>query len=364
MPHLTFFFICVKHCDCWCAGKKNNRTSHLKENILDKKAIIIGTGSAAPQRVVTNHDLAKIVDTTDEWIIRRTGIRERRIASSDKNEETSDLSASASLAALEMAKKSPNDMDMIILGTVTGDRSFPAAACFVQDKIGAKNAAAFDVSAGCSGFIYSLSLAQNFIMAGQCENILVIGVDRISVMLDWKDRTNCVLFGDGAGAVVVTAGKGPNGVLSTHLKSDGSCWDILYGEYGTPYVHPGMEPMDPKPFHVVMEGNKVFKKAVTSMAQVSAEALKKNGLTAKDVSLLIPHQANMRIITALAERVGIGMDRVCTNIERYGNTSSGSIPIALDEVNRQGRLKKGDIVLLVTFGAGPTWAASVISWGD
>jgi len=329
---------------------------------LDKKAIIIGTGSATPERVVTNQDLEKIVDTNDEWITRRTGIKERRIASADKNEETSDLSAKAGLAALEMAGKIPNDMDMVIVGTVTGDRSFPATACLVQNKIGAKNAAAFDVSAGCSGFIYALSVAQNFILTGHSENIMVIGVDRISVMLDWKDRANCVLFGDGAGAAVVTAGSGKNGVLSTHLKSDGSCWDILYGEYGTPYIHPDMEPMKPKPFHVVMEGNKVFKKAVTSMSRIAAQALEENNLTADDISLLIPHQANMRIITALADRVGIDMDRVYTNIERYGNTSSGSIPIALDEVNRQGRLKKNDIILLITFGAGPTWAASVISW--
>ncbi|SHK06430.1 3-oxoacyl-[acyl-carrier-protein] synthase-3 [Desulfatibacillum alkenivorans DSM 16219] len=325
--------------------------------------VIIGTGSAWPERAVSNLDLQNIVDTSDEWITRRTGIRQRFIARADQNEETSDLAASASLAALEMAGKTPADLDMIILGTVTGDKPFPACACLVQDKIKAKKAAAFDISAGCSGFIYSLSMAQNLIKAGQCNTVLVIGVDRISVMLDWKDRANCVLFGDGAGAVVVAAGEGPEKILSTHIRSDGACWDMLYGEYGAPYVHPSLEPLQPKPFHVVMEGNRVFKKAVSSMASLSHEALKANNLTGEDIALLIPHQANMRIITALAERVNVDMDRVYTNIDRFGNTSSGSIPIALDEAHRKGVIQKGDHVLLVTFGAGPTWGASVISWG-
>ncbi|MBI9077587.1 MAG: ketoacyl-ACP synthase III [Desulfatibacillum sp.] len=324
--------------------------------------VIIGTGSAWPQRAVTNQDLQEIVDTSDEWITRRTGIRQRYIARADRNEETSDLSAAASLAALEMAGKSPDDLDMVIVGTVTGDRPFPACACLVQKKIKASRAAAFDISAGCSGFVYSLSMAENLIKAGQCDTILVVGVDRISVMLDWKDRANCVLFGDGAGAVVVTAGEGPNRILSTHIRSDGECWDMLYGEYGTPYVHPGLEPMTPKPFHVVMEGNKVFKKAVSSMTALSQKALEHNGLTGKDITMLFPHQANMRIISALAERVDIGMDRVYTNIDRFGNTSSGSIPIALDEAHRLGKLRKGDLILMVTFGAGITWGASVISW--
>ena len=327
-----------------------------------REPVIIGTGSAWPQRAVCNQDLQEIVDTSDEWITRRTGIRQRYISRAGHSEETSDLAASASLAALEMAGKTPDDLDMIILGTVTGDKPFPACACLVQDKIKAKQAAAFDISAGCSGFIYSLSMAQNLIKAGQCNTVLVVGVDRISVMLDWKDRANCVLFGDGAGAVVVTAGEGPNKVLSTHIRSDGACWDMLYGEYGTPYVHPNMEPLEPKPFHVVMEGNRVFKKAVSSMASLSLKALKQNGLTGKDLAMLIPHQANMRIISALAERVDVEMDRVYTNIDRFGNTSSGSIPIALDEAHRQGKLQKGDLVLLVTFGAGPTWGASIISW--
>ncbi len=332
------------------------------DNSSDRTPIITGTGSAWPQKAVTNQELESIVDTSDEWITRRTGIGQRYISQANRNEDASDLSAAASLAALEMAGKSPDDLDMIILGTVTGDRPFPACACIVQKKIKANKAAAFDISAGCSGFLYSLSMAQNLIKAGQCRTILVIGVERLSSMLDWKDRANCVLFGDGAGAVVVEAGNGPGGVLSTHIQSDGECWDMLYGEYGTPFVHPDLEPLTSKPFYVVMEGNKVFKKAVSSMAALSHEALVQNNLTSDDISLLIPHQANMRIITALADRVGIGMDRVYTNIQRFGNTSSGSIPIALDEVHRQGCLHKGDKIMLVTFGAGVTWGASVVEW--
>lgn len=327
------------------------------------KAIITGTGSAAPERIIDNQDLEKIVDTSDEWITRRTGISQRRVGRDGMDEDTSHISSRAALAALEMAGKDPEDVDMIIMGTVTGDLPFPACACLVQDKIKAKNAAAFDVSAGCSGFVYSLSLAQNYIQLEQAKTIVVIGVDRISVMLDWKDRANCVLFGDGAGAVVVEAARTQRGILSTHIKSDGSCWDMLHGRYGTPYVHPSIEPFTPKPYHVVMEGNKVFKKAVSSMTSISKKALKQHGLSGEDVSMLIPHQANMRIITALAERMKVPMERVYTNIERYGNTSSGSIPLALDEANRQGKVKEGDILLLVTFGAGVTWAASVISWG-
>lgn len=326
------------------------------------RARIIGTGSTTPKRILTNTDLENIVDTSDEWITRRTGIKERRIAQKGAGEDTSDLAGNASLKALEMANMSPEELDLIVVGTITPDRQFPSVACLVQNKINADNANAFDVSAGCSGFLYALSIAENAIATGSCKKALVIGAERLSSVANWQDRSTCVLLGDGAGVVVLTAANGDDGVLSSHLGSDGRCWELLYSEDGTPDPPKILEAFEGKPYYLTMEGNKLFKKAVKYLSDIAMEALGHNNLSGSDVKLVVPHQANIRIIQALAEKISIPMEKVYTNIHKYGNTSSASIPIALDEANREGLLRPGDIVLLVTFGAGLTWGASVVRW--
>ncbi|UCF84862.1 MAG: ketoacyl-ACP synthase III [Desulfobacteraceae bacterium] len=326
------------------------------------QAHIIGTGSATPERILSNKDLENIVDTSDEWITRRTGIKERRISSKEKNESTTDLATRASLKAMEMAGISAGSIDMIVVGTVTSDRPFPSAACMVQEALNAQNAAAFDVSAGCSGFLYALAVANNAIQCETCGTALVVGVERLSSILNWQDRGTCVLLGDGAGAIVLTSKKDQGGVLSTHLKSDGTLWDLLYSSYGNSYIPKTLQAMDIKPFHIHMDGNRLFKKAIKWLCSISNEALRHNSLAIDDIGLLVPHQANIRIIQAMAKNLPISMERVYTNIHRYGNTSSASIPIALDEANREGLLRKGEKVLLVSFGAGLTWGSSILSW--
>ncbi len=327
-----------------------------------KTGRIVGTGSTTPKRILTNKDLEKIVDTTDEWITRRTGIKERRISSNGQSENTSDLATSASIKALEMAGISPETLDMIVVGTVTPDRQFPSAACLVQKALKASKAVAFDVSAGCSGFLYALSVTNNAIATGSCKNALVIGAERLSCITNWEDRSTCVLLGDGAGAVVLTPTTNHDGILSTHLESDGSFWNLLYASDGTYKIPEILDTVEGKSFFVKMEGNKLFKKAVSCLADIAESTLAHHGLTSADIKLMVPHQANLRIIRAAAEKLSIPMERVYTNIEKYGNTSSASIPIALDEANREGLLKAGDRVLLVTFGAGLTWGASVVHW--
>ncbi|HUU40635.1 MAG TPA: beta-ketoacyl-ACP synthase III [Desulfatiglandales bacterium] len=325
------------------------------------KSYIVGTGSMIPKRVLTNKDLESIVDTTDEWIMRRTGIKERRICTTGNGESTSDMATSASLKALEMACVSPEDLDMIIVGTVTPDIQFPSVACFVQKALGATKAAAFDLSAGCSGFIYALSVANNAIATGNCKTALVIGVERLSSVLNWQDRTTCVLLGDGAGAVVLKPTKDQHGILSTHLQSDGNFWNLLYAYDRAPKVST-LDTVEERPFALRMDGNKLFKKAINCLFDIANLALEHNNLSCSDIKLLIPHQANIRIINALAEKLSIPMDMIYINIDKYGNTSSATIPIALDEANREGLLKQGDYILLVTFGAGLTWGASIVKW--
>ena len=326
------------------------------------KASIVGTGSATPEKILTNLDLEGIVETSDEWITRRTGIKERHIASQHLQEKTSDLATRASLAACEMAGIAPELLEMIVVGTVTPDRLFPAVGCMVQENLGANRAAAFDLSAGCSGFLYGLSTAVNAIETGSCKNALVIGAERLSSVLDWYDRSTCVLMGDGAGAVVLSAAADGNAILSTHLGSDGSFWNLLYATERTNGIPSVLEMIHANSFVLKMEGNRLFKKAVFFLSEIAERALRHNSLTSAEIKLLIPHQANMRIISATAERLEIPMERVFTNIEKYGNTSSASIPIALDEAHRQGLISVGDHVMLVTFGAGLTWGASVIRW--
>lgn len=326
------------------------------------KAAITGTGSAVPELILSNKDFEHIVDTNDEWIIRRTGIRERRIASTERKESTADLSSRAALNAMDMAGISAADLDMIVVGTVTPDQQVPAAACMIQEALDAENAYAFDVSAGCTGFLYALSTVSNAVSVGSCHKALVVGVDRLSTILNWQDRGTCVLLGDGAGAVIIEATDVRDGVLSTHLKSDGKAWNLLYSAYGDRPIPETLSDVELKPYYLIMDGNRLFKRAVECLSTISLEALAHNNLTTDDVKLVVPHQANMRIIQAAFSRVNIPMERVYTNLDRYGNTSSGTIPIALDEANRKGLLERGDRVLLVAFGAGLTWGSALVEW--
>jgi 3-oxoacyl-[acyl-carrier-protein] synthase-3 len=323
---------------------------------------IIGTGSVVPQNILSNADLTKIVDTSDEWITRRTGIKERRISNKNANESTTDMGTRAAQAAMEMADVPPDQIDAIMVGTVTADHLFPSAACMIQKQLGANNAAAFDISAGCSGFIYGLEAANNSIRAGQSETVLVVGTERLSSVVNWKDRGTCVLLGDGAGAVVLRSREDDGGILSTHIKSDGQFWDLLHSEEGNDFLPETLKNTAVRPYTLAMEGNRLFKQAVGSMANIAEQALAQNGIDREDIQLVVPHQANLRILQAVADKLKLPMDKFFTNLYKYGNTSSASIPLALDEAYRTGRICVGDNVLMVSFGAGLTWGASVINW--
>ena len=325
-------------------------------------AHIIGTGAAVPKRILANEDLEKIVDTTDEWITRRTGIKERRISNKNAQEFTTDLGSSAARRALDMAGLSADQLDTIVVATVTADHLFPSAACMIQKEIAANNAAGFDLSAGCSGFIYALEQANNSIRLGQSTNVLVVGAERLSSVVNWKDRGTCVLLGDGAGAVVLQGRTDTGGILSTHIKSDGRFWDLLHSIEGNDYLPETLRDTATKPYILTMEGNRLFKQAVGSMANIAGQALAQNGLTRNDIDLVVPHQANLRILQAVADKLNMSMDKFFTNLHKYGNTSSASIPLALDEAHRSGRIKEGDHILLVSFGAGLTWGAAVLRW--
>lgn len=321
---------------------------------------ISGTGKAVPERVLTNFELEKMVETSDEWIRTRTGIKERRIA--DGETAASDLAYEASIKALESAKIKVGNIDIIIVATVTPDTLFPSTACHLQKLLGAHSAFAFDISAACSGFLYGLEVARSLIASERFETILLVGVEVLTKIADYQDRNTCVLFGDGAGAVVLHPGVGRMEILSTYLGSDGSLGHLLYLPAGGSRYPATHETVDRKLHFIRMEGNDVFKHAVRAMEDSAIKALKLAGLSEKDVDFLIPHQANIRIIDATAKRLGLSKDRVYVNIERYGNTSAASIPLALDEANRKGLLKKGMIVVLAAFGGGFTWGAAVIRW--
>ena len=325
-------------------------------------AHIVGTGSSLPQRVLTNIDLENIVDTTDEWITRRTGIKQRRIARKGANESTTDLGTQAARAAMEMADASPDQIDAIIVATVTADHLFPSAACMIQKELEANNAAAYDLSAGCSGFIYGLETANNSIRCGITNTVLVVGAERLSSVVNWQDRGTCVLLGDGAGAVVLRSTEFKGGILSTHTRSDGRFWDLLHSIDGNDYLPDSLHDIALKPYILAMEGNRLFKQAVGSMAGIAEQAIAQIGLTRDDIQLVVPHQANLRIIQAVAEKLKMPMEKFFTNLDKYGNTSSASIPIALDEAHRNGLIASGDHILLVSFGAGLTWGASVLQW--
>ncbi|MDA8139816.1 MAG: ketoacyl-ACP synthase III [Desulfobacteraceae bacterium] len=325
-------------------------------------AHIVGTGSAIPQRILSNADLERIVDTSDEWITRRTGIKERHVAMADNHESTADLGSRAARRAMEMAGITADLIDMIIVATVSPDRIFPSAGCMIQREIEANNAVAFDLSAGCSGFVYALEMANNSIKMGQSRNVLIIGAERLSSVTNWQDRSTCVLLGDGAGAVLLSSQEMAGGILSTHIKSDGRLWDLLYADKGNPPLPASLEGITTIPFHLKMEGNRLFKQAVPSMANIAEHALAQNGLRLEDIQLVIPHQANLRILQAVSERLTIPMEKFYTNLQKYGNTSAASIPLAMDEAFREGRIKRGNHVLLVSFGAGLTWGAAVLQW--
>jgi 3-oxoacyl-[acyl-carrier-protein] synthase III len=329
--------------------------------LLMSSTRIVGTGAYVPPRVLTNADLEKLVDTSDEWIVTRTGISERHIASED--EATSDLAFHAAEAALDAAGVDVADLDMILVATVTPDMFFPSTACALQDRLGARRAAALDVSAACSGFIYGLAVADGLLRAGTARTVLLLGAETLTKVVNWQDRNTCVLFGDGAGAVVLRTDDGDRGILSTHLYADGSRGSLLMlpgGGSRHPLSHAvvdaglGMIQMN--------SGNEVFKLAVRAMEDAALTALKQHGLDVSDIDHLISHQANLRIINALGQRLGVPAEKVIANLQRVGNTSAASIPIALDEAVRDGRVKDGDLLLLCAFGGGLTWASSLIRW--
>ncbi len=321
---------------------------------------IIGTGSALPEKIVTNADLEKIVDTTDEWIVSRTGIKERRFA--DENTATSDLAYDAALKAMEAANVVAEDIDLIIVATVTPDMAFPATACILQDRLDAKNAAAFDLEAACSGFLYGVAVGQQFITTGVYNKVLVIGAETLSKIIDFEDRTTCVLFGDGAGAVVLGEVEEGKGILSIDLGAQGSGGKYLTVPAGGSRKPTTIETVQNREHFIYMGGGEVFKFAVRIMGQAAAAVIEKAGLELEDVDYLVPHQANNRIIEAAAKRIKIPMDKVKVNLDKYGNMSAASVPIALDEAIRDGNVKEGDNIILVGFGGGLTWGATLIKW--
>lgn len=321
---------------------------------------ITGIGSALPDKVITNDDLSKMVDTSDEWIRTRTGIRERRIVEDDI--ATSDLCTEAAIKALEDAKVDPKDIDLIIVATVTPDMAFPSTACIVQKNLGATNAAAFDMSVGCSGFLYGLATGTNFIKAGAYKKVLVIGAEVLSKIMDWEDRSTCVLFGDGAGACVLERCEEGLGILSYNLGADGENGHFLTQPAGGSRMPSSIETVEKRLHYIHMDGREVFKFAVRVMGKASIEALKEVDMELEDIDFLIPHQANIRIINSAAKRLKVPKDRVYVNLDRYGNMSSASIPIALEEAYREGLINKGDNILMVAFGAGLTWASVILKW--
>jgi len=320
--------------------------------------MIAGTGSAVPEKVLTNFDLEKIVDTSDEWIRARTGMVTRRIVSD--GELTSDLCTEAAERALSDANVKPEEVDALILATITGDVGFPATACFVQKNLGLVNASAYDIAAACSGFIYGLEIGDAMIAAGKAEKVLVIGGETLSRITDYSDRATCVLFGDAAGAALMVRAKNDRGILGTFTKSDGRLYNLLHMPgLGTKYPLT-RETVDQRLHYIKMEGREVFKHAVTAMGDAAVKILEQTGLTGDQVDLLIPHQANLRIIDATARRVKIPSERVFVNVDKYGNTSAASTPLALDEARRTGRLNENQVAVLVAFGAGFTWGSAAI----
>ena len=321
-------------------------------------ARISATGSYLPTKVLTNEDLAGMVDTSDEWIRERTGIRERRVAADDQ--AASDLAYEAAVRALDAAAVAGRDLDAVLVGTVCSDYLFPATACILQEKIGATNAFAYDFAAACSGFIYGLGQARAYIESGMCKRILLVGVETLTKLVDWTDRNTCVLFGDGAGAVIVEAGREGEGILSVHMRSDGGLADLIMLPAGGSRLPITAQLLADRENKIHMRGNETFKLAVKAMGSALEIAIRDAGVTQEDIDLLIPHQANIRIIQALGKRLEVSEDKVYVNLDRYGNTSAATIPIAIDEALRAGRIGPGSCVAMAAFGSGATWGAAVV----
>ncbi len=322
-------------------------------------SLILGTGAYVPKRVLTNADLERMVETSDTWIVERTGIRERCVV--EPGQACSDLAVEAAQGALIAANVAPSEIDLILLATCTGDSPLPSTACLIQHRLGAKQAAACDIAAACCGFIYALAIADAYVKNGM-RHVLVIGSEVMSAITDWTDRNTCVLFGDGAGAVVVGQGHEGSGILSTHLHANGGLSDLIQVPGGGSRDPASEQVLREKRCFIKMKGNETFKIAVKSMEEATKEALDANKMTMDDVDLFIPHQANMRILNAVSQRLGLAREKLMINLDRFGNTSAASIPLALDQAVREGRIQKGSVVLLAAFGAGLTWASAVIRW--
>ena len=322
-------------------------------------SLILGTGAYVPKRVLTNADLERMVDTSDTWVVERTGIRERRVV--EPGQACSDLAVEAAQRALIAADVAPSEIDLILLATCTGDSPLPSTACLIQHRLGAKRAAACDISAACCGFIYALAIADAYVKNGM-RHVLVIGSEVMSAITDWTDRNTCVLFGDGAGAVVVGKGAEGSGILSTHLHANGGLSDMIQVPGGGSREPASEKVLQEKRCFIKMKGNETFKIAVKSMEEATKEALDANKLTMNDVDLFIPHQANMRILNAVSQRLGLAREKLMINLDRFGNTSAASIPLALDQAVQEGKIRKGSVVLLAAFGAGLTWASAVVRW--
>ncbi|HEY5298404.1 MAG TPA: beta-ketoacyl-ACP synthase III [Verrucomicrobiae bacterium] len=336
---------------------KNPRANH---NFQGRSCSITGVGSYVPEKILTNADLEKMVETSDEWITSRTGIKERRIAA--KDEFTSDMAAKAAERAMKMAGVTGEQIDLIIVATITPDMPFPATACLVQQKIGAKRAAAFDLEAACSGFIYGLEVAQQFVMSQTYDTVLVVGAEKLSSIVDWTDRNTCVLFGDGAGAAILQNRKNSHGLLTAVMGANGENAELLFMPGGGSRCPATQNSVDARMHYLRMEGKETFKCAVQAMQSAAEEVLKRCELDISNIKCVIPHQANRRIIDAVGERLGATPEQLFVNLEKYGNTSAASVAIALDEAVASGKILRGDLILLIVFGAGLTWGAAVIEW--
>ncbi len=339
---------------------KKFKNPRAKYDFQGRTCSISGVGAYVPARILTNADLEKMVDTTDEWITTRTGIKERHIAA--ENEFTSDLGAEAAKRAMAMAGVTAEQIDLIIVATITPDMPFPSTACLVQHKLGAKRAAAFDLEAACSGFIYALEIGQQFIMSRTYETVLVIGAEKLSSITDWTDRNTCVLFGDGAGAAILQNREGTHGLLTAVMGADGGKADLLFMPGGGSRCPATVDSLNARQHYLRMEGKETFKNAVQAMQTAAEEALRRCELTVSQIKLIIPHQANRRIIDAVGDRLGAKPEQLFVNVDKFGNTSAASVGIALDEAVSTGKVQRGDLILLVVFGAGLTWGAAVIEW--
>ena len=331
-----------------------------KFNFEGRSCSITGVGSYVPEKILTNADLEKLVDTSDDWITTRTGIKERHMAA--KDEFTSDMAAKAAQRAMKMAGVTASQIDLIIVATITPDMPFPATACFVQQKIGAKRAAAFDLEAACSGFIYGLEIGQQFIMSRTHDTVLVIGAEKLSAITDWKDRNTCVLFGDGAGAAVLQNRENSHGLLTALMGADGGKANLLFMPAGGSRCPASRDSVDARQHFLHMSGKETFKNAVQAMCSAAQEVLRRCEVDITRIKCVIPHQANRRIIDAVGERLGATPEQMFINVNRYGNTSAASVAIALAEAVASGKIQRGDLILLVVFGAGLTWGAAVIEW--